>query len=187
MLNGILIGVAATVIGGLIIYHVFGIGKEKKPLPLARALKFELEKRSPSFNPNLTAADGLVERLSANIHLRISNLSSKKVTIRNPQANLQLPDGYGSSVQSSDFYNDRDIKGEDFLSSWFVFSVRIVGDNQFSKNEGEWETNRAKILSNFSTAKVRFKFTADVVSNDDSKAIEEVFDITSAALPWLKK
>jgi hypothetical protein len=98
-----------------------------------------------------------------------------------------LPDGYGSSVQSSDFYNDRDIKGEDFLSSWFVFSVRIVGDNQFSKNEGEWETNRAKILSNFSTAKVRFKFTADVVSNDDSKAIEEVFDITSAALPWLKK
>jgi len=39
----------------------------------------------------------------------------------------------------------------------------------------------------FLDGKSKIQFTADVVSNDDSKAIEEVFDITSAALPWLKK
>jgi len=188
MIGAFLLGVAVAVVAGLILYYGFGIGRGKKPVPLSRALKIELDNHGVGFNSTLTGGDHLVEKFSVTINLRINNLSAKKITLRNINATLQLPEGYEDKNPFHTNLSSSGINGEDFVSGNFAFMGKIPreGSSQGTREWFEWLANRGRILEGLPTARLIFRLTGEAVSNDDLVPINQEFDITQEILPKLK-
>jgi len=190
MIEGIFIGIVATVVGELILYYGFGIGKDKKPLKLARALRIDVDSGSPSFSSGATGRDGLAQIFIINVGIKFSNLSTKVITIRNIRPTLELPEGYtADSITTTNFHNSVDIATEGYVIINYICSVQISGSWNGGANEQNpvWVENRNKILGSLQTAKVIFKLVGDCVSNDESIKIDETLDFTKSIIPQIKR
>lgn len=155
---------------------------------LGENFKIEIEKIS--FNRGVTTQEGLAESFSLTIPLLIKNLSDDKIMIRNIKPTLELPDGYKwyMSYDSINSPNGRDIVGKNFLPCTFVFGVNIKGREKGVNDQNpEYVSNKDKILSEISSAKIRFRLTVEVVSLDGTRTMENFFDITDVLLPQMKK
>ncbi len=147
----------------------------------------ELDKE-PGFNPITTTKDKLVHNFILMVSFFIKNLSDQKVTVRNINAKLVLPEGYQNGMIFTDARTEA-VNPKDLVSHAVSFKAEIIngGNGALTDENLIWTENKNKILGQLPSAKILINFTGEYVALSGTKPLSASFDITRTILPQIKK
>lgn len=150
-------------------------------------LVVEIEKIKGSSGSSRTK-EGVADNITVNISLLIKNFSRRKVTLRNMQVHLDVPDCYTASQFFTEIKPQEIVDTENVITRNSCFSISIAGRHNGGAGHQNplWVENHNRILSDTSSFSFTVRVMGESISIDGNMAISGTFDITQDIVPSLK-